>query len=140
MDVKVSQRETRIQPTGPVEVLMTNICDLYPVFGHDPLFSGQDQGQENLIIDVETLDDDRAELLDRAMFSVIKQRGGDPVEPDDGIQWAEAVLEEVSPIVIVQQVRKSVSEEGPGVRAFPGTTKRGMRETLNFTVELTNAV
>ena len=150
MDFKVSRKETRIFRTGPVEVLMDNVFDLYPVFGNNPKYAGQEinvgqdlisgQDRENIIMDVEMLDDDRAELLDRAMWAIIKQRGGDPVEPDDGIQWAEALMEEVSAPIIIQQVHKSVSEEGPGVRAVPNITKHGMRETLNFTVELTNAV
>lgn len=150
MDFKVSRKERRVYRDGPAEVLMDNIFDLYPVFGDNPKYDGQDiytgQGRvsgrdrESVIMDVEMLDSSRAELLDRAMWAVVKQRGEDPVEPGDGIQWAEALIEEVPAPVIVQQVGKSVSEEGPGVRVVPSTVKHGMRETLNFTVTLTNAV
>jgi hypothetical protein len=150
MDAKVSRKEARMQPDGPVEVLVDNIFDLYPICADDPRYDGQDiyighdlvleQDRKNLIMDVEMLDDDRDELLDRAMWAVVKQRGGDPVEPDDGIQWAEAVIGEVIAPVIVQQVHASVSEEGPGVRAVPGTVINKGRESLVFKVELTNAV
>jgi hypothetical protein len=147
MDVKVSRKETRLQPDGPVEVLVSNIFDFYPVFGSDERFVYQDRltGQDredldNLIVDVETLDDDRQELLDRAMFALVKQRGQDPVEPQDGIQWAEAVIGEVISPVIVQQVHVSVSEEGPGVRAVPGTIVNKGKENLVFKIELTNAL
>jgi hypothetical protein len=147
VDLKVSRKETRLQPGGVAEVLVSNIFDLYPVFGNDERFAWHDQltiqdreDLANLIVDAEILDGDREELLDRAMWAVVKQRGADPVEPEDGIPWAEAVLEEVPAPVIMQQVHRSVAEEGPGVRAAAGTVKRGSKETLNFTVTLTNAV
>jgi hypothetical protein len=151
MDFKVSRKEARMQPDGPVEVLVDNICDLYPIFGDDPCFDGQDiyigqdrilgqQDRKNVIMDVEMLDDDRTELLDRALFALLKQRGQDPVEPDDGIQWSEALIGEAPPPIIIQQVHTSVSEEGPGVRAVPSTVKNGSKENLIFKIELTNAV
>ena len=150
MDFKVSRKERRWQPDGPVDVLVDNICDLYPIFADDPKYAGAEiemghdtiagQDRENIIMDVETLDDDRAELLDRAMFALMKQRGGDPVEPEDGVQWAEAVLGEVPPPAILQQAHSSVSEEGPGVRAVAGVVKTGSRECLVFKVELTSAI
>ena len=144
MDIKVSRKETRALPDGPVEVLVDNVFDLYPVFGNNPLYNNlagiSDFDRENTIMDVEILDDDRAELLDRALFALVKQRGQDPVEPGDGVQWAEAVIGEVLAPMIVQQVHTAVSEEGPGVRAVPSTVKSGGKETLVFKIELTNAV
>jgi hypothetical protein len=150
MDVKVSRKETRMQQEGPVEVLVDNIFDLYPIYADDPLYDGQDiyigqdrvsqQDRKNVIMDIETLDGDQVELLDRAMWAVVKQRGGDPVEPEDGVQWAEAVIGEIIAPVIVQQVQASVSEEGPGVRVVPETVVTGGKENLIFKVELTSAV
>jgi hypothetical protein len=150
MDVKVSRKETRMQPEGPVEVLVDNIFDLYPICADDPRYAGQDiyigqelvseQDRKNIIMDAEILDNDRAELLDRAMWALVKQRGGDPVESGDGIQWAEAVIGEVPAPVIVQQAHASVGEEGPGVRAVPGTVVNNGKENLVFKIELTNAV
>jgi hypothetical protein len=144
MDVKVSRKEVRNMPDGPVEVLIDNICDLYPIFGDSPLYDGQDvyagQDKENIIMDVEILNDDRAELLDRALFALLKQRGSDPVEPEDGIQWAEALIGEVPSPVIVRQVHDAVSEEGPGVRVTPSTVRNGDNGNLVFKIELTNAM
>jgi hypothetical protein len=133
MDFKVSRKETRIQPDGPVDVLVSNIFDLYPVFAG----TGEDS---NVIVDVEVLDGERPELLDRAMFALVKQRGLDPTEPRDGIQWSEAVIGEVSSPVIIQQVHLAVAEEGPGVRVTPATVRNNGHENLVFRVELTNAV
>jgi len=144
MDIKVSKKERRYQPEGPVDVLVDNVCDLYPIFADDSRFAGRVfynvEDKKSLIVDVEILDDEREELLDRAVFAIMKQRGNDPVEPDDGIQWAEAVLGEVFPAVILQQVSSAVAEEGVGVRVTPSTVKRGAKETLNFRAELTNLV
>jgi hypothetical protein len=150
MDFKVSRKERRMQPEGPVEVLTDNVFDLYPVCADDPRYAGQDiyagqdrvpeQDRKNIIMDVEMLDDARAELLDRAMFALVKQRGMDPVEPQDGIQWAEAVIGEVIAPVIIQQVYAAVSREGPGVRVVPGTVVNSGKENLIFRIELTNAV
>jgi hypothetical protein len=150
MDVKISRKEMRMQPEGPVEVLVDNIFDLYPVYADDPRYDGQDlyigqdrvleQDRKNIIMDIEVIDGDRAELLDRAMFALVKQRGMDPIEPEDGVQWAEAVIGEVPAPVIVQQVQLSVSEEGPGVRAHSSTIKSVGKEYLTFKIELTNAV
>jgi hypothetical protein len=150
MDVKVSRKETRLQPEGPVEMLVDNIFDLYLICADDTRYEGQDiyieqdrvseHDRKNIIMDIETIDGDRAELLDRAMWAIVKQRGMDPVEPGDGVQWAEAVIGEVIAPVIIQQVHASVSEEGPGVRAVPGTIVSGGKENLVFKVELTNAL
>jgi hypothetical protein len=146
MDIKVSRKEVRFQPNGPVEVLVSNIFDLYPIFGGDDRFIYQDQlsrqdreDLKNLIVDVEILDDDRAELLDRSMFASVKQRGQDPTDPDDGIQWAEAVMGEVPAPVTMTQIQQSVNAEGPGVRTVFNTIKTGGKEYFNYKIELTNA-
>jgi len=150
VDFKVSRKERRWQSDGPVDVLVDNVCDLYPIFADDIRYTGQSiqmgqgtitcQDRKNIIMDVEILDDDRSELLDRSMFALMKQRGADPVEPDDGIQWAEAVIGEVSSPVILQQAYAAISEEGPGVRAVAGTIKNGNKENLYFKLELTSAI
>jgi hypothetical protein len=146
MDLKVSRKETRYQPNGPVEVLVSNIFDVYPVFGNDERFNYHDQltsqdreDLENLIVDVEILDDDREELLDRAMFAAVKQRGQDPLDSDDGIQWAEAVMGEVSAPVIMTQIQQAVDAEGPGVRTSFNTVKQGGKSYMTCKIELTNA-
>jgi len=150
VDFKVSRKERRVYKDGPVEVLMDNAIDLFPVFGNDPryidqdIYIGQDritgQDRDNIIMDVETLDDDRAELLDRSMSAIMWQRGTDPVEPDCGIQWAEAIMGEVPPTAIMQQADKAVREEGPGVQAMPFIVKNGNKENLAFKINLTNAI
>jgi hypothetical protein len=130
MDVKVSRKEARYQPgTGGVEVLMSNIFDMYPVFG--------DSTNENLITDIETISGDRVELLDRAMWAVVKQRGNDPLDETDGSQWAEAILGEVSVATLLTQVHAEVLEEGPGVKDTYTTSIVDGKEYLVVDVSLT---
>ena len=142
MDFKVSKKEIRGQPEGAVDVLVSNVCDLYPIFADDPrcrdieIFGVSEQDRKNYIVDVEILDNEDVEQLDRAMFAVIKQRGNDPTDPEDGVQWAEAVLGEVLPPVILQQVYSSVLKEGTGVRVTPNTVKSNGKEYLTFKIDL----
>lgn len=132
MDLKVSRKEKRYQPSGPVEVLVSNIFDIYPIY---------DTVDSDLIVDCEILDDDRVELLDRAMFAAVKQRGADPLELDDGIQWAEALLREVSPTTIMNQVQAAVQKEGPGVQVTSSTVQDPkLKSYLQFSISLTNNV
>jgi hypothetical protein len=127
MDLKVSRREQRAQPDGPVDVLIDNTCELYPLFDDD---------DPDLIVDVEFLDDPRQELLDRAMFALVKQRGLDPLAPLDGVQWAEHIVGEVSAPVILHQIAAAVSREGAGVRVTPSAMQRGGVSYTTFKIEL----
>jgi len=132
MDVKVSRKELRLQPgsTG-TEVLMSDIFDFYPIFSaSDP----------NTIMDIEILDDPRTELLDRAMFAVIKQRGGDPLSLQDGSQWEESLLGEISVTTLLAQVHAAVLQEGPGVQSSFNTSLVNGKEYLSVSVSLTNSV
>ena len=149
MDFKTSRKESRVMPEGKTDVLVDNTCDFYPIFADDLRYIAVEglpvKNRENLIVDVEILNDTREELLDRALFAMMKQRGNDPIEPEDGVQWAEAIMGDVSPITIVQQVISAVAEEGPGVQAKTETFKTIMpngaaKENLIFKLELTNAI
>lgn len=129
MDVKVSRKEKRYQPNGEgVEVLVDNIFDLYPVYGN--------KANPNQITDVEILDDPQEELLDRAMFAVVKQRGADPCDPEDGNRWAQAMLGEISGVLVIDDIYNSVAVEGPGVRVATETVSNGGKPGTAFAVQL----
>ena len=133
MDFLISKKETRYQPEGAVDIIVDNICDLYAVFADSPQFAGEDvyvnnklaslAERKNLIMDVEILDDERKELLDRATFAMMKQRGQCPIEAQDGIQWAEALLGEMPTPIIINQVRAAVREEGADVQVTTSTIR-----------------
>lgn len=125
MDVKVSKKEKIYQPDGIAMVLKDHIFDLFPIYGN-PL-------DQNIVTDIEILDGEEEERLDRATFSVIKQRGLDPLELQDGIPWAETVLGEVPAVITLAIIKQAVVQEGPGVSVQVTATKTG----TNFKVGLT---
>ena len=131
MDIRVSRKVQRYQPSGTVDVLVSNISDLYPVFSlEDP----------NLITNIEMLDDDREELLDRGMWASMKQRGLDPLNTLDGNQYEECILGDISPVVLTMQIMMSVMKVGPGVQVSFETYTSGGKEMLSVVVSLTNSV
>ncbi len=132
MDVKTSRKETRYQPgSGSVEVLMDNISDLYPIYS---------DSDENEIADVEILDDEREELLDRAMWAVLKQLGGDPLSPLDGNPIEECILGEVSAIVLISKITANVLAVGPGVQISYSTSIVDGKEYLSILLTLVPVV
>jgi hypothetical protein len=127
MDVKTSRKETRYQASGSVEVLMDNITDLYPVYS---------ASDANKITNVEILDDSRLELLDRAMWAVLKQLGNDPLNPDDGNPIEECILGEVSAIVLITKIAANVLAVGPGVQIDYSTSIVDGKEYLAISLTL----
>lgn len=125
MDFKVSRKEQRMQPQGAVMVLTDDVFDLFPI--RDNKFD------PNIITDVEMLDDPNEEMLDRAMFAIVRQKGMDPVDEGEGVQWAEYVIGEVPSALILLQVQQAVYDEGPGVRLTARITPQG----TSFEVGLT---
>jgi hypothetical protein len=128
VDVKVSRKETRYQPTGAVDVLMSDVTDFFPVFDGDK------------ITDIEILDNYREELLDRAMWAAFKQLGLDPLDTGDGNQWEECILGEVSVVALMAQITANVAEEGVGVQvSFETSTVEG-KDYLVVNIFLSNTV
>ena len=130
MDLDISRKETRYLPGGNEQVLMSSVYDLYPVLSEDGL----------TIMDVEMLDDDRTELLDRAMWAAVKQYGLDPVNPTDGNQYEEVILGDTSVVALMSQIYANVTAEGTGVTVSFETYVSNGREYLTPRVILTNAV
>ena len=130
MDIKTSRKITRNQGTGLVQVVMSNISDLYPIFA---------DGNELVIADIEMLDDPREELLDRSMWAILKQRGADPLDIGDGNQIEECIMGEISAVALIGQIAASVVAEGPGVQSSFGTTRSGGKEYLTIAITLTPA-
>jgi hypothetical protein len=145
VDIKISNKEKRTYKDGTVEVLLSNACDLYPIFGDNTAYNGQNiivnqrlvanETRKNVIMDIEILNDDKTEQLDRATFAVMKQRGADPLEIRDGIQWAELILGEILFFIGLSQVQKAVAEEGTGVRSTMYTVKKGSKESLMVRID-----
>jgi len=130
MDVMTSRKEQRYQPEGIVQVVMDDITDFYPIFADEA---------QLVITDLEMIDDPQTELLDRGMWAVLKQLGGDPLDPLDGNQIEECVMGEISAITLIAQITASVAEEGPGVQSSFSTYISDGKEYLTIGIKLTRA-
>ena len=128
----MSRKETRFIPgSGGIDVLMSGVFDLYPL---------RDDVDPNCITGIEILDEARSELLDRAMWAVVKQKGNDPLNTADGNDYEGVLLGESSVVVLISQIQASVLVEGPGVQASYSTTVANGKEYLAVSVSLTNSV
>ena len=98
MDVKVYKKEEVLQPSGVAEVLTPDIIDIVPV------------EQEGNIVSAELLDDDSHDLLEQeCALATIFQRGLDPLDLTDGVQWSEVLLGEVNVLQLMEQLTQAVS-------------------------------
>lgn len=98
MDVKVYKKEEVLQPSGVAEVLTPDIIDIVPV------------EQEGSIVNAELLDDNSHDLLEQeCALATIFQRGLDPLDLTDGVQWSEVLLGEVNVLQLMEQLTQAVS-------------------------------
>lgn len=104
MDIKVSQKEEMHQPSGMVDVLVSGINDFF-------LIEETDEFGQLWITDVEVIDDFLEEEKDRVIFAVIRQRGQDPINPFEGVQWAEQMLGEIPVPLLLQQITDAAVAE-----------------------------
>ena len=65
---------------------------------------------DEVITGCQTLKDDSHELLEQqCALATIWQRGLDPLDLNDGIQWSEALLGEVNVLQLMEQITQAVS-------------------------------
>lgn len=98
MDVKVYQKEEVLQADGVAEVLTPDIIDFIVI-------------EENgIITGAEILEDDTHDLIEQqCALATIFQRGLDPLDLEDGIQWSETLLGEVNVIQLMEQIVEAVN-------------------------------
>lgn len=60
------------------------------------------------ILTVDTLDTPKDLLEQECSLATIWQKGLDPLDLEDGIQWSEAILKEVSPLILIEQITEAV--------------------------------
>lgn len=102
MDVKVYQKEEVKQPEGTIEVFKPSIIDMIPI--------ETITREGTTIVNFEALEDGDKELLEQqCALATIFQRGLDPLELEDGIQWSETLLGEVTPIQLIDQIQSAVA-------------------------------
>ena len=122
MDIKISQRESMYQPNGIVDVVTPGINDFF-------LIEETDGEGQKWIKDVEVITDFLEEEKDRVVFAVIRQRGQDPTLPYEGVQWAEALMNEIPVPLLMQQIIDAAGSESSYVNvSFETITVNGQQQ------------
>lgn len=124
MDIKLSQREEMLQPKGTVDVITEGINDFF-------LIEETDGAGQKWIKDIETITDFLEEEKDRVVFSVLRQRGQDPIAPFEGIQWAETMMNEIPVPLLMQQIMDAAMNESNYVNVSFETIKINGQEQLS---------
>jgi hypothetical protein len=124
MDIKLSQREKMVQPTGTVDVITEGINDFFLIEETD------DEGQK-WISDIETITDFLEEEKDRVVFAVLRQKGQDPIAPYEGVQWAESMMSEIPVPLLMQQIMDAAMKESNYVNVSFETIKINGQEQLS---------
>ena len=94
---------------------------------------------ENKLYNAQILEDNSEELLlQECALATIWQRGLDPVEPEDGIRWTQALLGEVNPLQLIEDVNNAVENVTNSVIVEVGTvTSINGQEYLSFKLRMT---
>ena len=105
MDVKVYKKEEVRQPSGTEYVYVPDVIDIIPDIVTNP-----DTGEEIITGAVE-LEDGSKELLEQeCAIATIKQKGLDPLDKEDGIQWSETLLGEVNVIQLMEDIQSAIEQ------------------------------
>ena len=94
---------------------------------------------ENKLYNAQILGDNSEELLlQECALATIWQRGLDPVEPEDGIRWSQALLGEVNPLQLIEDINNAVENVTNSVAVEVGTvTSINGQEYLSFKLRMT---
>ena len=94
---------------------------------------------ENKLYNAKILEDNSEELLlQECALATIWQRGLDPVEPEDGIRWTQALLGEVNPLQLIEDINNAVENVTNSVIVEVGTvTSINGQEYLSFKLKMT---
>lgn len=125
MDLKVSQKEERLQPgVGLIDTYIPDVFELYMDL------------EDDTILTVETLED-ADELEQAALFASIRQRGSDPLDTDLGIRWAELMLGEISATVVLAEVKSAVRDVSSNCDVVFETVQDGLgNSTLAYVIQV----
>lgn len=131
MDVKVYKKEEVQQPSGTEYVYVPDVIDIIPNIVTNP-----DTGEEIITGAVE-LEDGSKELLEQeCAIATIKQKGLDPLDKEDGIQWSETLLGEVNVIQLMEDIQSAIEQTTTSVVVvFDTVTDNEGRSYLTYTLK-----
>ena len=131
MDVKVYKKEEVRQPSGTEYVYVPDVIDIIPNIVTNP-----DTGEEIITGAVE-LEDGSKELLEQeCAIATIKQKGLDPLDLEDGIQWSETLLGEVNVTQLMEDIQSAIEQTTTSVVViFDTVTDSKGRSYLTYTLK-----
>ena len=131
MDVKVYKKEEVRQPSGTEYVYVPDVIDIIP-----NIVTNTDTGEEIITGAVE-LEDGSKELLEQeCAIATIKQKGLDPLDKEDGIQWSETLLGEVNVIQLMEDIQSAIEQTTTSVVVvFDTVTDSKGRSYLTYTLK-----
>lgn len=129
MDIKVYQKEEVKQPKGTEYVFVPNIIDLIP--------EEISKNDEIYISGCVELEDDSAELLEQqCALATIWQRGLDPLDLESGIEWSEALLDEINVLQLMEDIQNAVAEVSNAVSVvFDTVTDAKGNQFLTYKIQ-----
>lgn len=93
---------------------------------------------EEQLIGCELLEDDDKHLLEQqCSLATIWQKGLDPLDLEDGIEWSEAILGEVNVLQLMEEIQDSVaSVTSHVIVTFDTVTDKKGNEYLSYTLKM----
>lgn len=133
MDVKVYKKEEVKQPSGTSFIYVPDVIDIIPeLIENSTLDDVRDKEQ---LVNAVTVESDKEIIEQACALATIFQRGLDPLDLDDGIQWTEAILEEVNSVELMQQIINSVSQVSSSVKVvFDTVTDKDGNSLLTYKI------
>ena len=131
MDVKVYKKEEVRQPSGTEYVYVPDVIDIIPNIVTSP-----DTGEEIITGAIELEDSSKDLLEQECAIATIKQKGLDPLDKEDGIQWSETLLGEVNVIQLMEDIQSAVEQTTTSVVViFDTVTDSEGRSYLTYTLQ-----
>lgn len=128
MDLKVYKKEAVRQPSGTEYVISPNIIDIYPEIVTD-------DDNIDVLVNAEIVEDNE-EIEQACALATIWQKGLDPIEPDYGVRWSEALLEEINITQLMEDITNAVAMITPDVTVvFDTTTDENGYTFLKYTLK-----
>lgn len=131
MDVKVYKKEEVRQPSGTEYVYVPDVIDIIPDIATNP-----DTGEETITGAIELEDSSKDLLEQECAIATIKQKGLDPLDKEDGIQWSETLLGEVNVIQLMEDIQSAIEQTTTSVVViFDTVTDSEGRSYLTYTLQ-----
>ena len=128
MDLKVYQKEEVEQPDGNLTIIVPNIIDIIPEI--------KVSGEEEVLTGALVLDSDSRELAEQQVaLATIWQKGLDPLALTEGIRWSEAILEEINPMQLMEEIQTAVASTTTSMTVeFDTVTDANGNSYLSYTI------